>query len=231
MKKSVCVLLLCAVCLMAGTGCAEYFSWDAVTVNGTVIAPEELEDAMLRHQIRAALRCASYGYGYDMVDRLNIIDAMSKVLFDLEEEILIREQAEALGVDALSDREEEQARALAQEQWTEYLQIAGSENGMAFLPAGNYTVIRDDPQGSLAGYLSSFGLTEEWLYQEARGEIVEEKLMQAVTSHLSDAAEEEKLDYYVSWLLERRDQAAISENALAVAEVCLKLADTSLPEN
>ncbi len=216
-------VLLTALWITAAGAQAEYFSESVFTVGETAVSPQTLESAVKRRQILLALSSAEQGRAYDPADSLNILDIMSKTLFDLEQNWVILQEAEAYGLPPLNSEEEEQAAREARESWLWCLQILHSDNGMAFLPAGDYTPQQDDPEGNAQKYLESWGLTEEALREDSRVRIVEKKLMDAVTADIETEDDEEKLMYYVDWLLDRMQQSDIRENGLGVAEVCLAL--------
>ena len=226
MKTRILALVLAVLCLWTASACADYFSPAAVTVNGTVYTPDELENAMRLHLIEASLNCISNGYGYDVTDPLNIIDALDKVLFDMELRVVVMELAEEMEAAELSPEAEEAAQAEAHETWLGYLALANSEQGRAMLPAGEFEEVEGDTEGNLIRYLASWGLTEDVLVDDARYWMVEEQLKQAVAGTLAD--EDEQLDFYTDWLLEWYDQADIEESGVGVAEVVLNLA---VPEN
>ena len=200
-----------------------YSSDAAIVVNDTVVTPEELERAMTLHQIKAALTCAGYGYGIDITDALNIIDALDKELFDIEMKIVTLECEEAMGVEPLTEEEQAQARESAHELWLTYRATVAGENA-AYLPAGDYLRLEGDPEGNVTRYLAGYGLTEETLYEDACYWRQEQKLMEIVLADFENSDEDEALFYYVDWLSEHYDEAYIYEDPIAIAEVCLQIA-------
>ena len=221
LKRFLTALLTLALLTAAAGARAAYYSDSAFTAGSEAVSPQTLEDAVRRRQILLALGSAEQGRLYDTVDSLNILDAVSKALFDLEQNLVLLREAEARGLLPLTGDEEAQAAREARETWLWCLQILHSDNGMAFLPAGDYLVQDNDPEGNAARYLASWGLTEEALAEENRIRLLDQKLMAAVTAGTED--EEERLTAYVDWFLERMEQADIRENGLGVAEVCLAL--------
>lgn len=201
----------------------DYYSFTAITVNGWEISPEELEQAMLCHLLQSAVNASSYGNEYRITDRDNIIDTLDKVLFDLEIRAVIQEQAEQLGVDELTEEEYSQLWSDTQDAWQALRSEMYGENAMAFLPAGDYRMIEDDPEGNITRYLASFGITEDTLYDMLYDQLLEQKLLEAVTAHMENAGEDEKLDVYTSWILEKFWEADIHESGVGIAEVCFRL--------
>ena len=231
MKRISCLALILLLCMTACAGRAEeefFVMESAVTLFGDQsISTAALKKEMTRQQLILALSYAAEGREYDIMDSLNILDLVSKVLFDMEQSAMIRnliklQEPEDREVTA---EEEAQLRAQAKAEWEEYRAVARSENGMAFLPAGNYVPVPDDPEETITRYFESFGLTEESLYQDALNAALDQKLMQAETAFLEDATEDEKFDYYTDWLLNWFSLAGVQEDPLAVAEVCLRLKD------
>ena len=223
MKRILSVFLALALLAM-GTVCAqaEYYSDTAVTVGETVISPEELEAAMRLYQIQAALSGAAMDYNYDVRDTLNIIDAMSKGLFDLELQVVIRAQAAEKGVDKLTAEEEADAAERAESAWQGYRETAMSDAGMAHLPAVEYTP-STNPDETVENYFAAWGLTKDALVQQAKDEILQEKLMRAFAAESPDTDKEALLDAYTEWLLSCWEEAGVIEDTIGVAEVCLNL--------
>ena len=223
MKRMIALLL--AVLLLAGVGTVQaedYFSEWAIRIGDVILAPEELEEAMNRSLMLSALSAAERGFEYQITDHLNLIDTLDKVMFDLESAAVLRQQAIRLNVwptEEAYQTADEQGHA----QWEAYLEIARSENGMAFLPAGNYETAEDDPEQTLLNYLASFGLTEDAVCSQYRDRLLDQYLKEAVTVLMTDATEDELIDYYTDWFIARFDETEIVENGLAVAEVVLRL--------
>ena len=184
----------------------DYFASAAITVNGEVITPQELEEAMRGHLLRSALQARAYGHEYDMADRNNIIDVLDKELFDLELRAVIREQAAEMGLDVLTTEEYDRL-------WNEI------EKELEALRSQ----LSSDPEGNITRYLASFGLTEATVYSRLYDQMLEEKLREAVTGTMEYANEEEKTEAYTDWLLEQYWEADIHENGVGIAEVCFRL--------
>lgn len=223
MKKYLSLLLALLLCLPAGLCRAEYYCGDPVAVGDTVISPATLEKAAQYHLICGALSSAAIGKSYPVTDSISIVDAMSKALFDLEQQIVICAEAEKMGLGELTPEEEAQLSAQAEAEMAKYRAVVFSENGMAFLPAGDYEPVEDDPEETVTRYLASWGLTIDRLFDEEYIYLLETKMQEKVTAHMQDATEDERIDYYTDWILARTDEAGIKENALSVAEVCLAL--------
>ncbi len=201
---------------------ADYYSPAALTVDGMVITPQELEMAMRSDLFLSALYMSSYGQEYDTVDRDNIIDALDKVLFDLEIRAVIRNQAEEMGLDELTAEEYEALWEESQAEWMNIRSQLYGYNAMAYLPAGDYRMVEGDPEGNITRYLASFGVTEDTVYSGLFDHLLEQKLQDAVTQDL-DAGEDEIVDAYTDWILERFDEAEIIESGVGIAEVCFRL--------
>lgn len=224
MKKTVSALLALLICLLAGAGWAEeaFFFPQAAAVGESVISSEELKEDTQSRLLRSALYFAAQGRDYDVIDPVTILDAMSKSLFDLEQREVIFVQALALGAGPLTAEEEAQAAREAAALMAEYRQTAARGEVSAHLPAGEFDYIEGDPEGNLDRYLDSWGLTEERLYNEIYGRMLEEKLEAIVAAEIED--EDEKIDFYTDWILARAEEAPIREDGLAAAEVALSLA-------
>ncbi len=201
----------------------DYYSTVALTVDDVEITPQELEEAMRCHLFLSALQMSAYGHEYDTVDRDNIIDTLDKVLFDLELRIVIQDQAEQMGLDELTAGEYDQLWNDALEEWQSIRAQMYGDNAMAYLPAGDYRMIEDDPEGNITRYLASFGLTEDAVYYYLYDQLIEEKLQNAVTGDMDAAGSDDKISYYTDWLLERFWEADIHENGVGIAEVCFRL--------
>ena len=205
------------------TDWGDYYAFAALTVDGTVITVQELEEAMRCHLFQSALRMSAYGQAYDTVDRDNIIDTLDKVLFDLEIHIVIRDQAEQMELDELTAEEYEKLWSDSEEEWQSIRDQMYGDNAMAYLPAGDYRMIEGDGDGNITRYLASFGLTEDAVYCYLYDQLLEKKLLEAVTADMENADDDEKIDVYTDWLLDRFWEADIHENGVGVAEVCFRL--------
>ena len=201
----------------------DYYSFTAITVDGLEISPEELEQSMLCHLLQSAVNVSSYGHEYDVTDRDNIIDTLDKVLFDLEIRAVIQHQAELLCVDELTEEEYGRLWSETEDLWQAMRGALYGENALAFLPAGDYHWIKGDDDGNITRYLASFGITEDTLYAMLHDQMLEQKLLEAVTAPMENAGEAEKLDAYTDWILEKFWEADIHENGVGIAEVCLRL--------
>ena len=185
MKKTAALILAAVFFLTAITAFAETedrFSSGsdpiAVTVDSHDVTQSELESAAVLYVFESALQCAGYGYAFDIMDPLNIEDEMDKLVFDLESWYVVQDLAESMGLYPLGEEAGAAAAANAEAVWEHYWEIAWSDNGMAFLPAGNYEYIEDDPDGNLIRYFASFGLTKDALLQEAIRDQTEEQHQQ-----------------------------------------------------
>ena len=229
MKKAVLVLfcaVLCAALLLSPAAFAEAGAPDAgahsdgeadvILVDGTGISRGELKRILRLELFLGALKCAGYGYALDIVDPLVLEDKADKVIFDLEDGIVVRRLAEENGV-FLDAEDLEAARVRAAEAWERYRGIAWSENGMAFLPAGDYTPA-DDPEETVTRYFASFGLTQEVLFERACGEILGEKLKAAWTDGM-EGTEDDLLIAYADWQLAALDDAEVRVDTEAVSRL------------
>ena len=217
--KRLAALLMTLVLLLTALGAfAEGDSYDpiALTVDDHVMTQSELYEAARLYMFEAALSCAGYGYDFDMVDRLNIEDEMDKLLFDVELEWVERDQAESMGLYPLSAEAMAAAQQDADELWNEYWDIAMSDFGMAFLPAGNYQFVDGDDEGNLIRYFESFGLTKEAMLEEYVRYWTGEELKKAVTADMTDKSNDEIINYYSTWILGRMDTANIEENKVVI---------------
>ncbi|MBQ9324703.1 MAG: hypothetical protein IJ246_02920 [Clostridia bacterium] len=223
MKRFLCLILVLILGMsVASEAGAVYFSEIAITIEDTEITSEELESAMNQHLIISALYAASAGHDTNITDGLTIIDVLTKVTFDLEQRQVIRNQAALYGIDQLTIEETVRARVQASKKYQAYLDMLFSENAFYFLPAGNYEYVDDDTQGNAKRYLESFGLTEDALYLEEIDWILDEKLKNVILSQVQDTDISE--DYYIDWFMDAYYDTYIYEDAVAIAEVCLKLA-------
>ena len=168
MKKLTAILLILVLLLSALSAFAEDADDPAALVIGEhEVTRSELKDALTLYMFEAALSCAENGYGFDIVDRLNIEDEMDKLVFDMERWYVSEDLARGMDLYPLRMAAAVRAKVEAEERWTHYRGIAWSDNGMAFLPAGDYELREDDPEGNITRYFASFGLTKEALYQKA----------------------------------------------------------------
>ena len=199
----------------------------ALVVGGHDITRSDLESAATLYMFEAALNCAGYGYGFDITDRLNIEDEVDKLVFDLKSCYVAQDLAQSMGLYPLSAEASAAAAEDAEAAWERYRRIAWSDNGMAFLPAGDYEYIEDDAEGNLVRYFASFGLTKEALLQKAVWDQADDELKKAVTASMTDKSDEELLNYYVDWFLEKMDEEYIVENDDVIARVIDDLAGDS----
>jgi len=211
------VVLMSSLCALAIGGSAGGEDPVAIMVNGHDISLAELKKAATLHMFEASLQCAGNGYEYDILDPLNIEDAMDKVVFDLERWYVTQDLAEEKGLYPLAGDAFDTAVKDAEILWEEYRTIAWSDNGLAFLPAGSYQYVEDDPEGNINRYFASFGLTKEALLQEAMWEQSHEELGKTVTSSMKDKTPDEILDYYSNWFIEQMDAQYIVEEDDVIA--------------
>ena len=169
----------------------------------------ELKDAVMLHMFEAALRCAGYGYEYDITEYLNIADATDKVLFDLESREVIRALAEERGLLPLSEERRRAAAEEAEKEWEAFREIAWSEYGLAFLPAGDYEYVEGETEENLDRYFASFGLTRDVLREDWEAYETDRQIMQEITAFMAEATEDEKTDYYSNWFVEEMDASGI----------------------
>ena len=191
----------------------------ALRAGDAKVTAGELEAAVQLHMFRAALQCAGYGYEYDIVDPLNIEDAMDKEVFEIERKILIRKLAEQEGIWPLDAEAAQAAEEAARTEWDAAVQIAMSMNGLAFLPAGEYEFVEGDDAGNLTRYFKSFGLTEDVLLEEARIYEADELLRAKVMAARTDLSEDDLVIEYANWFMDRFEEMDISEDAYVISLV------------
>ena len=196
----------------------------ALIVSGHDVTRSDLESAAVLCMFEAALRCAGYGYGFDILDPLNIEDEMDKLVFDMERLLVAQDLAESRGLYPLSDDAYAAAEEEAEEAWKRCREIAWSDNGMAFLPVGAYQCVEDDPEGNITRYFASFGLTKEALLEEAVRNQTYEELKKAETAFMADRSEDEIIDYFSDWFLEKMDEVYIVEYDEIIGQVMENLA-------
>ena len=196
----------------------------AITVGDEKITADVLKDEIRLELIRSALECAGYGYEYDTVDPENIADRADTVAFDLELRAVVREQARKLGADVLTPEAEEAVEKEVQETWDRYTAIARSDNGMAFLPAGEYEPVEGNPEETLERYFASFGLTKDALRRIAAAEQTDTQVETVVIAGKGLKTRDEIIDYYTDWILERYDEMNPVRNNDVINRVIQELA-------
>ena len=196
----------------------------AITVGDEKISAAELKEEIRLELIRSALECAEYGYEYDTVDPENIDDRADIVAFDLELRAVVREQAQQLGTDVLTPAAEEAIEKEVQETWDRYSAIAHSDNGMAFLPAGEYEPVEGDPEETLKRYFASFGLTKDALRRIITAEHIDTQLETVAIAGKGLKSRDEIIDYYTDWILERYDEMNPVRNQDVIDRVVRELA-------
>ena len=196
----------------------------AITVGDEKISAAELKDEIRLELIRSALECAGYGYEYDTVDPENIADRADIVAFDLELRAVVQEQARKLGADVLTPEAEEAVEKEVQETWDRYTAIARSDNGMAFLPAGEYEPVEGNPEETLERYFASFGLTKDTLRRIAAAEQTDTQVETVVIAGKGLKTRDEIIDYYTDWILERYDEMNPVRNNDVINRVIQELA-------
>ena len=215
MAKRIGCILLVLLLIQSGTCLAEYVSYEVFTVNGEVLTTTDLDTLMSAYLVRSLLSVTERGFPYDMQDSLTLVDALDKVLFDAKMVMITRQQAAELGI-SLTPEEELKAQEQAAEAWSAFLDSADG-----YLSRSGLEVIEPET------FLTFYGLTPELLEQEARDEILDERLSDQVTAGMED--EEEALMAYVDWSLAKMDEAVIQDDVAAAAEVCLALAKREMP--
>ncbi len=232
MKKLAALILTLALLLAALTAFAERdlpASDDpvALTVNRHEFTRSELEAAVTLHLFEAALQCAGYGYGYDIMDRGNIENSMDLVLFDLEMYSLVRDLGEEMGVYPLNEAAAAAAEEEAEKIWSDYIDIAYSDNGMAFLPAGDYEYIENDPEGNLTRYFASFGLTKDAVLRREILRQTDQEIQKIITAFMEGKTEDEIIDYYTDWFVAKMDEDDVTQRDEVIAEAIENLAEGS----
>lgn len=214
-RKKLLSVLLALACVFTQTAAEAFISGDApvITVDGTEITWAELKAEVRLELFLGALRCAGYGYALDIVDPLTIEDEMDKVMFAMEDRIATLSLVQENGI-TLAEEDLLRAKEAAAEEWRQYRDIAFSDNGLAYLPAGDYEPA-DDPEENVTKYFASFGLTEDALYARACADLLEEKLRAAYTAGMEGTDEELRMAY-IDWTLEAYYEAEIFEDWDAV---------------
>lgn len=226
MKKLTAILLILVLLLSALTAFAEDADDPAALVIGEhEVTRSELKDALTLYMFEAALSCAENGYGFDIVDRLNIEDEMDKLVFDMERWYVSEDLARSMDLYPLRMAAAVRAKVEAEERWTHYREIAWSDNGMAFLPAGDYEQREDDPEGNITRYFASFGLTKDALYQKAVWEQAHDEVKKSVTAFMAGQSEDEIIDYFSDWFLGKMDEVSIREDQDVIADVVNELCE------
>ena len=199
-KKLLCCLLALA-CLLTQAVAESSIAAETpvITVDGKEITYAALKAEVRLELFLGALTCAGYGYAIDIAEPLTIEDEMDKVVFALEDRIATGWLIQEYGI-TLTDEDLLKAREAAEEEWRQYRDIAFSDNGMAFLPAGNYEP-SDDPEENVTRYFASFGLTKDVLFSRACSDLLEEKLKAAYTAGMEGTGED-LLMAYIDWTLE-----------------------------
>lgn len=229
MKKI--IALLTALALLLTAFCAFSEGEDdpddpaALIVNSHEMSRSELKDAATLYLFESALSCAGYGYGFDILDPLNIEDDMDKLVFELESWYTTLDLAQSMGLYPLDAEAEAAAAQAAEETWQQYRAVAWSDDGMAYLPAGNYQYREDDPEGNITRYFASFGLTKEAVLEEAVRDQTHEELKKAVTAGLTDMTEDEIIAWFADWFLDKMDEQYIVEYDDVIWRVMDELAE------
>ena len=197
----------------------------AFVVGDIQVKASELEAETRLYLFMAALECAESGEEYYILDPENVDDRAYLAVMDIEERIANRILADEMGVAVLSDEDEESIRKSASEEWERYREIAWNDNGMAFLPAGDYDVVDGDPEGNITRYFASFGLTEEVLARIAREGLIADRIRESVTADLADKSRDEQINYYVQWYFRKLDEIGVEEDEDVIERVKEKLAE------
>ena len=223
MKKLTAFLLslIMAILPFAVSSAEEENAGIAIAVGDEKITAQQLKEAIELSMFRGAIECAGYGYAYDITDPLNIEDEEDKVVYDLELNIVIQTKAKEKGVDTLTPESETILRDRVDETWNRYMEIAMSENGLYFLPAGDFEQA-EDPEENIRRYFASFGLTKETLAESMTRELVDEQLKAAVTAGM-EGGEDDIFMHYIDWILERYDESDITENREVITAVMEEL--------
>ena len=195
----------------------------ALKIDSHEITKSELKSAAVLYLFEAALSCAEYGYGLDILDPLTIEDEMDKLIFDLERWYTGQDLAISKGLYPLSRDAAAAATADAEAAWEHYREIAGSEDGRDNLPGGVYSHREEDPEGNITRYFAYFGLTEEALLTKAIREQTIEELQKAVTATMN-GTEEELITGFAEWFVEKIDEAYIEEDQDVIGQVMDELA-------
>ena len=226
MKKLTAILLILVLLLTALTAFAEDAEDPvALTIGEHEVTRSELKDALILYMFEAALSCAENGYGFDILDRLNIEDEMDKLVFDMERWYVSEDLARSMDLYPLSMVASIRAKVEAEARWTHYREIAWSDNGMAFLPAGVYQQREDDPEGNITRYFASFGLTKDALLQKAVWEQAHDEVKKSVTAFMAGQSEDEIIDYFSDWFLAKMDEVSIREDQDVIAEIVNELCE------
>lgn len=227
MKKLISLLLavgmLFGMCAATAEGAPEDDP-AAFTVGGVRVTASELEAETRLYLFLAALECAEYGEDYYILDPENIDDRADLAVMDMEEHIANRILAEEASVGTLSAADEEAIRESAHEEWERYRGIAWSDYGMAFLPAGEYEFVDEDPEGNITRYFASFGLTEEALVRFAREDLISDRVRESVIAGLADKSRDDQINYYVQWYFRKLEEIGVEEDAEVIASVKEKIA-------
>ncbi len=225
MKKLAALTMTLMLLLTMLTASADYYGDEpiALVVNDHEMTSSELKSAATLYMFEAALQCASNGYGFDMLDALNIEDEMDKLVFDLEMWYTAQDLAESMGLYPLSEEAAAAAEASANATWERYCEIARSEAAHEFLPGGVYEHLEEDPEGNIVRYFAYFGLTKEALLQKAIWDQADNEVKKVITAPVADQSNDDIIMYYSDWFLAKMDEQYIVEDKMAIADVMLEL--------
>ena len=218
------MVMVFAMCAAIAEG-ADESDPAAFSVGDTQVTASELEAETRLYLFMAVLECAEYGEDYDIMDPENVDDRAYLAVMDMKERIANRIIMEEEGIAPLSADEEKEAAENGREEWERYRKIAWSDNGLAFLPAGDYEIIDGDPEGNITRYFASFGLTEAGLEAYAREEMIGNKVREYVIGALADMTSDQKIEYYIKWYNQKLDEIGISENPEVIALVVERLSE------
>ena len=194
MQKKALLALALAMTLML-SGCALIVKDEAVdaatpiiTRGDKVITKGEVQNAVNSQLNYMSYLYSIYGYPYDATDAANIAEAQETAIQDLEEDIVIREKIEEMGI-TLTEEEEAQAMETAQSNFDSHVEYAKSAE------FADSELEGDELTNAAVEYLAENGVTLESYQTSARDNALDTKMRDEIIKDVEVTEEELQAEY------------------------------------
>ena len=194
MQKKALLALALAMTLML-SGCALVVKDEAVdaatpiiTKGDKVITKAEVQSAANTELNYMAYLYSIYGYSYDTTDPDNIAEAQESAIQQLEEDLVIREKIEEMGL-TLTEEEEAEAMETAQSNFDSEVSYAKSA------VFSDSELEGDELTNAAVEYLAGNGVTLESYQNNARDNALDTKLREEIIKDVVVTEEELQAEY------------------------------------
>ena len=197
MKKKAILALLLALTLLL-TGCSlikKDAAVDAATeiirLGDRVVTKAEVVEQVNSQLSQQAYMYSMYGYSFDPTDPSVVQAARESVVEDFKKDIVIRNKIAGLGFDKLTEEEEAQVKADAEEEYNSELDYVKSY----YLTDDGTEKTDEEKTAEAASFMEAQGLSMEYFLTGAREKLTESKLKDEIIKDVAVTDEDIQTEY------------------------------------